>query len=231
MDPTLLFTASVVLVPLVYCADAAAAVAYLTQPTLLASLAVTAAVVAYARAGPRAALTKVESMLACWFLCNGVYFNFFLDVVAGQMQMMGEMSKQYNKVEPRYVLGALSDAGAPVFMTSLLEALFHAPFGVFAYIAIVRGWPQRYTAALIVSILHPVGVAYFYVPEVLNGFRHLGGWPATMAEALSFDRLLFFWFGFWFCGVLWIIVPVVISRYAWIKIGRAVAVADGGKRE
>ena len=68
MDPTLLFTASVVLVPLVYCADVPAAVAYLTQPSLLASYAVLAVIVGATRAGPCVKLAPRESRLAYWFL-------------------------------------------------------------------------------------------------------------------------------------------------------------------
>lgn len=187
VDPTVAFTAAVVLLPLVFVTDTASAIAYLTHPTMLAALAVTAALVLFA--GPGAALAPHERRLAYWFLCNGVFYNLFLDVVAGQAQSFGLMTAQYNRVEPRYALGYLSDAGVPVFMTSALEALFQAPLGVFAFVAIRRGWPQRHAAALALSILHAAGVWYFYVPEVLNGFAHLGGWPKTAAEALSLERV------------------------------------------
>ena len=227
MDPSILFTASVILVPLVYCPDLPAAIAYLTQPSLLASFVLVAAIIGATRAGPCVALAPRESRLAFWFLANGVYFNLFLDVVAGQFQLMGEMSKQYNFVEPRYALGYLSDAGAPVFMTSMLELFCHSPLGVLTFVAYSRGWPQRHLAAFAVSMLHVIGVMYFYVPEVLNGFRHLGGWPASLEEGLSFHRLLFFWFGFWFCGTLWVVIPLLIIRHTWGEICAAVAVADG----
>jgi hypothetical protein len=163
VDPTVAFTAAVVLLPLVFVTDTASAIAYLTHPTMLAALAVTAALVLFA--GPGAALAPHERRLAYWCLCNGVFYNLFLDVVAGQAQSFGLMTAQYNRVEPRYALGYLSDAGAPVFMTSALEALFQAPLGVFAFVAIRRGWPQRHAAALALSILHAAGVWYFYVPE------------------------------------------------------------------
>ena len=225
-DPTVIFTISVILTPTIFCADFPAIVTYLTTPSLLLSFAVTAAVVFFTRSGPCATLSPLDRRIAYWFLMNGVYFNFFLDVIAGQFQLMGEMTKQYKFVEPRYALGPMSDAGAPVFITSMLEMFAHAPIGVFAYIAFNRKWPQRYLAAFTVSLLHSVGVCYFYVPEVINGFRNLGGWPKDMDEALSFHRLVFFWFGFWFCGFVWIIVPAIIAHHSWHQISKSVAVAD-----
>lgn len=74
-----------------------------------------------------------KKRVANWFLANGVYFNLFLDVVSGQFQMMGEMTVQYNVVEPRYALGPLSDAGASVFMTSMLELFFQSPLCLLTY--------------------------------------------------------------------------------------------------
>lgn len=225
-DPTVLFTICVVLVPLVYCPDLPSAIKYLTEPAILLSLALTFVIVKFAHSVPCLPLTPHERRIAFWFLMNGVYFNLFLDVIAGQFQSMGEMSRQYNFVEPRYALGPFSDAGSPVFITSMLELFCHSPIGIFAYIAYTRRWPQRHIAAFTVSLLHAIGVVYFYIPEVINGFRHLGGWPQSIDEALTFHRLLFFWFGFWFCGVVWILVPSIIARYAWNEMSAAMSVVD-----
>jgi hypothetical protein len=192
-DPTVLFTACVVLVPLIYVDGWRGAVQYLTTPMLLVSLAFLALVLVVTHGGPCVRLNARDTMLANWFLMNGVYFNLFLDVVSGQFQMMDEMSRQYTKVEPRYVYDILSDAGAPVFFTSMLELFFQSPFGILAYFAYHRGLPFRHLAAFFVSVLHAAGVWYFYIPEALGGFRHLGGWPRSLAEALSFERLVFFW--------------------------------------
>jgi len=163
-------------------------------------------------------LSARDTRVANWFLMNGVYFNLFLDVVSGQFQMMDEMSKQYLKVEPRYILGVYDDAGAPVFMTSMCELFFQSPLAILTYYAFHRDKSYKNIAAYTVSILHAAGVWWFYFPEAIGGFQHLNGWPESLEKAFSFDRLLFFWFGFWFCGILWLVVPFQIAKSAWIEV-------------
>jgi hypothetical protein len=222
-DPTVLFTAAVLCTPLLFVRTFSGALAYLLQPLLLASYALFAGVLWFTARGRCVPLSAGDLALARWALCNGVYYNLFLDVFAGQFQLLGEMTVQYNRVEPRYALGAGDPVGAPVFFTSMMELLFQAPLGLLTFCLVHRGAPGRHTAALVLSVLHAAGVWYFYVPEALNGFKNLGGWPKTAAEAVSFERLLFFWFGFWFCGLLWTTVAVIVGARA----ARAIAAAVG----
>ena len=229
-DPTVLFTAAVVLLPVAFVPSPAAALAYLLQPNLLAAYALFAGMLLLAARGGRCApLGAADALLARWCLCNGVFFNLFLDVVAGQFQALGAMTTQYNRVEPRYALGLAHPAGAPVFMTSMLELFFQAPLGLLAFVAIHWRAPGRHTAALALALLHAAGVWYFYVPEALSGFPNLGGWPRSRAEALSTERLLFFWFGFWFCGCLWTGVAALVAARSARAIAAAVAREDGVK--
>lgn len=58
--------------------------------------------------------------------------------------MMGEMSKQYLIVEPRYALGLFHSEGVSVFMTSMLEILVQSPLCLAAYWAYHRNRPYRY---------------------------------------------------------------------------------------
>ena len=231
-DPTVIFTALVLLLPILLSPSPAAGLSYFFHPLLLLSYALLAALLWLARSRPCAPLSPSELRLARWCLCNGLYFNLFLDVFAGQFQALGEMTVQYNRVEPRYALGPLSDAGAAVFMTSMLELCAQAPLGICAFLLLHRGSPWRHTAVLLLSALHLCGVWYFYIPEILNGFAHLGGWPQSVAEALSLHRIIFFWFGFWFCGMgVWVIVPSLYGYSAAREIAAAVAVSSSAARE
>jgi len=217
-DPTVLFTAAVWLVPLVFLESVSAGVMYLLTPTLWLSFVYLGVVFFATHSSKCIQLNDRDFRVANWFLMNGVHFNLFLDVVSGQWQLSGEMSRQYLVVEPRYQLGALHDAGASVFMTSMLEVFFQSPLCILTYYAFHKGLPFRRATEIIVCILHSTGVWYFYVPEVLGSFRHLNGWPTSFDEALSFNRLVFFWFGFWFCGLLWLYVPFQIGRTAFLEI-------------
>lgn len=56
---------------------------------------------------------------------------------------MGEMSRQYLIVEPRYSLGLFECEGVSVFMTSILELLFQSPLCLAVYWAYHRNRPYR----------------------------------------------------------------------------------------
>jgi hypothetical protein len=99
------------------------------------------------------------------------------------------------------------------------------PRGAVAYFGYMRGKSWRRPVEIIVSLLHVAGVWFFYVPEAFAGFPHLGGWPSK-ETALSFDRLVFFWFGFWFCGILWTVVPLAIIRTSVLELSAFVAEHD-----
>jgi hypothetical protein len=212
-DPTVLFTVSVVLLPVIYTGSMQGALIYLTTPMLIMSLVFLVLVVKLTE-HPKGScvdpLPAHEQRMAYWFLMNGVYFNLFLDVVSGQFQMMDEMSRQYLKVEPRYALGPFDVHGQSVFWTSMCELFFQSPLCLMTYFAYRRNAPWRRPVEMIASLLHVAGVWFFYVPEAFAGFPHLGGWPKSTQEALSMDRLVFFWFGFWFCGILWSVMPVMV---------------------
>lgn len=115
-DPTFLFATIVMLVPLSKCETSNQAVEYITQPTFITPFILFFVVrwlvqSTYRRRPGTQKLSQRDIRVANWFLCNGVFFNFFLDVVAGQFQSMGEMSVQYLKVEPRYQHGLHHDSG------------------------------------------------------------------------------------------------------------------------
>jgi hypothetical protein len=115
MDPSVVFTVLVVLTPLVFVSSFTEALAYVLQPTWIVSVVLLVAIVSISRAGRPEKLSYWDSRVAHWFLCNGVYFNLFLDVVSGQFQLGGEMSKQYLTVEPRYAYGPFVCDGQSVF--------------------------------------------------------------------------------------------------------------------
>mmetsp|Transcript_6908 Transcript_6908/g.7951 ORF Transcript_6908/g.7951 Transcript_6908/m.7951 type:complete len:247 (-) Transcript_6908:71-811(-) len=226
-DPTVVFTISVVLVPVIYCNGIGGILSYLFTPMMVASWIYLGLVLYVTHGdGKSVSLSERDRRIAFWFLMNGVYFNLFLDVVSGQFQMMDEMSRQYLKVEPRYIYGVFDVHGQSVFMTSMCELFFQSPLCIVTYYAYYRNKNYKNIAEFTVCVLHAAGVWWFYFPEAISGFEHLGGWPSSISEALSFNRLLFFWFGFWFCGILWLVVPFQIGKSAWIQICKA---ADASK--
>jgi len=212
-DPTFLFAAGVMLVPVSKCETMNQTMDYLTQPSFIAPfiLFFLVRMIVKATAPKGSVLSSTDNMVANWFLCNGVFFNLFLDVVAGQFQSMGEMSVQYLKVEPRYKHGLHHDSGSVVFITSMMELFIQCPLCFLAYFAYHHKKSYRSAIEIIVSVLHFSGVWFFYVPEFLRGFPHI---DEDKNYTFSTDYLLYYWFGFWIGGTIWVIVPFLITRRA-----------------
>ncbi len=95
-------------------------------------------------------------------------FQTCTDVFAGQFQLMGEMSKQYLNVEPRYLLGPIVVDGQGVFWTSMCELFFQSPLCLLCFYGYHTRAAWRRPAEIIVSVLHIAGVWWFYVPEGLQ---------------------------------------------------------------
>lgn len=232
VDPTVFFCWFCLLSPifLICKCEWGATIKYVTTPYLWVSFAYFAFVMWYTHFfnGKTKILSASEHRVANWFLMNGVYFTLFLDVFSGQFQRMDAMTTAYNKVECRYVHGlegdtpGTVDAGITVFMTSMLEFFFQSPLALVAYYGIHHKRPYRHCVIIVVCVLQVVGCWYYYVGELLCDFRHCDGWPKDLAEALTFERLFFFWFGFFVLGLgVWIVVPYRIARQSWREVSKA----------
>ena len=167
IDPTTAFTMAVAFLPLYCCTSVSEAIAYVTQKMFVLSFVYLGLVVHLVhKDGKTVPLSKRDLMVANWFLMNGVYFNLFLDVVSGQFQSMGLMSKLYLRVEPRYAHGPMKDEGMAVFWTSMCELFFQSPICLMLYFAYHRGKAWRRPLEIVLCLLHACGVWWFYFPEV-----------------------------------------------------------------
>ena len=96
-DPTALFTVAVLTLPAVLelahntnptaKSGIESALRYLTWPMLWLSFAFCYAVLHVTASGPCVELNERDRRIAFWFLCNGVWYNLFLDVVSGQLSV------------------------------------------------------------------------------------------------------------------------------------------------
>jgi len=210
-DITFWFTMAVMFLPcaLVY-PDTKRMMVYLYNPTFWGAYVYLFLVLLVTHLfGKTKVLSGQQQRIANWFLCNGVFYNCFLDVFAGQFQIGGLMTEQYNKLEPRYLYGLTNDlpAGQTVFMTSMLELFIQGPLCLLTYWGFYHNASWRYVTGIIVSVLHICGTWYMYIPEILLNFPHV---PADTKFRFSFDDIIYFWFGFCFCSLLWTIIPLTM---------------------
>lgn len=232
-DPTVMFAVWVILAPIGLLAwennlsfselVSQSLFGYLLAPTMLCSYAYLFLVVALTHSGGQVVQLNARDLrVARWFLMNGVYFNLFLDVVSGQFQANSLMTFQYNLIEPRYIFGSFDVRGQSVFWTSMCELFFQSPMCILCYYGYVRGKSWRRALEIIVSVLHIAGVWWFYVPEAYSHFPHLGGYPKGWTEALTFHRIFYFYFGFWFMGSVWVVTAFTIGKTAFMELATIV---------
>jgi len=234
-DPSVLFALLVVKMPLAlhaiekglstFVQDAAN---YLLSPTMIASYIYFYMVVTVCNQGNPVKLSARDQRAAYWYLMNGVYFTLFFDVFAGQFQVNGLLTSQYNILEPRYKFGPIDLRGQSVFWTSMSEICFQSPFAILVYYAYKQGKAWRRPLEIIFSLIQIAGVWWFYVPEAYAGFPHTGGWPKP-GERFTFYNLVYFWFGFWFMGLLWTIVNLFLIKTAFLEITSIIDKHDSGK--
>jgi hypothetical protein len=65
-----------------------------------------------------------------------------------------------------------------------------------------------------------MGTLFFYAPEYMNGFKSY----CKRGPCLDFTpyNLFYYWFGFWFMNILWIVVPYLELRKAWNNINNQI---------
>mmetsp|Transcript_70727 Transcript_70727/g.166789 ORF Transcript_70727/g.166789 Transcript_70727/m.166789 type:complete len:113 (+) Transcript_70727:388-726(+) len=96
-------------------------------------------------------------------------------------------------------------------MVSMMELFFQAPLCVLTFYAYHRQCSWRRVLEIVVGVLHVAGVWFMYAPVPFKGFSHL---PFAQDPFLSFNKVFYVHFGFWFCGALWTFIPLHIAYTA-----------------
>lgn len=224
-DPTVLFTIGILFMPILLAEGISTKFFYIFTPMLWISF-LYLVMVLYTVHGnyDEVKLSNRDHRVALWFLMNGVYFNLFFDVVSGQLQLFGEMSVQYNLIEPKYKFGLYQEAGQSVFMTSMCELFLQSPLCLITYYAYHKGKVYKPLLEIIMACLHIAGVWWFYLPEIFNGFPYSGGWPKSLGECFTFHRFLYLWSAYFIFPAIWVVVPFLIAKTAWkdvvVKLGK-----------
>ena len=87
---------------------------------------------------------------------------------------------------------------------SLVELFLAGPLCLAVYLAYYTGSSYRRPLEIVTAVCQLYGAIAFAGSEVLNGLPHVN--PDWNLE-FTFDHILYFWFPFVFCELLWIVVP------------------------
>jgi hypothetical protein len=67
--------------------------------------------------------------------------------------------------------------------------------------------PYRFVLESITSALQLMGTIAFVLPEILDSFPSV---PVDWELKFDFHHVMYFWFAFAFCNLIWIVVPILI---------------------
>jgi EXPERA (EXPanded EBP superfamily) len=114
------------------------------------------------------------------------------------------------------------------WMIGLIELVCMYPLCLATYHAVVTKSPHRYALELVTSSMQFMGMVIFIVTEVYEGQVNI---PAldpvgnqndgTLQLRYNLYHLVYYWFAFWFCNLIWGVVPYYRIQRAMQECHRA----------
>jgi len=202
MDPTVVFSAIVIAVPLFKVPTMADRVNYITDPTLLTVAALGLLFYAFVTSTTKgqSQLSTSQKRWANWYLLNAFVFHCLCDCLVGCFHKLPAMDAQYKALDKRFLI----DDPVP-YIVGLVECSVMAPLCLIAYYGYRTNAWYRPIAEIAVGICHSFGAVVFVACEAAVGFQHV---PADLKLEFTMDHCLYFWFGFVFCNLLWVVLPI-----------------------
>mmetsp|Transcript_11568 Transcript_11568/g.42309 ORF Transcript_11568/g.42309 Transcript_11568/m.42309 type:complete len:245 (-) Transcript_11568:287-1021(-) len=220
-DPTVLFIAGCVATPAVLSPEKARE--HFTDPFLLGALALTILTILVGTALRRGDLSPRDRRVATWYLLNGSIIHILMDGLVGTHGLEGLcgprgfaevlplMDAQYRKLDGRFNMSFGDHRGSCVYLVSLVELFVAGPLCLAVYVAYVSHSPYRRPLEIVTAVSQLYGAVVFAGSEILNGLPNVH--PDWDLE-FSFDHVLYFWFAFVFCELLWVVVPLNLTLTA-----------------
>jgi EXPERA (EXPanded EBP superfamily) len=117
---------------------------------------------------------------------------------------------QYDMLDARFRSGHTVP-----WMIGMVELLVMYPLCLLTVYAILTRSPYRFPLELLTSAVHFLGMVLFVGAELYEEQVHVpaldpvGAPGRSFANVKVFDlyHLTYYWFGFWFCNLLWGVVP------------------------
>lgn len=171
-----------------------------------------------------------KSVIAHWYLINGIFFHLLLDPLSGLFQMTDLMSIQYGKLDERYIK-PFDNEGLIVNLVSLLELVLMAPICLYIYYGYYKYFGRKnkknvtntntkrgilliYSLEIIVSTLQLVGTFFYDGQELIHIIRGDGKEVVDIDYNLTFTfhYIFYFWFGVVIAQLPWIFVPIYMIK-------------------
>lgn len=159
-----------------------------------------------------------------WYWWNAFLFHGVLDGATGSFAAVPVMLSQYQVLDRRFI----THHSVP-WTVGCVEFFIMQPGCLLLVWAIHQGRRDvRFPLELMVGCCHVFGLILFVVAEVYEGQLNVPsldpvGVPGDRwANAkLNFYHFMYYWFGFWFCNLVWFFIPAVRMTRAFAECTRS----------
>jgi len=195
---------------------------YLLDPWMVAAICLLVAVVTYTVKSNPVRLSERDRRVANWYLLNGVFIHFLMDGMVGVFAKVPLFRTQYETVDLRY-----KNADPTVMAVSMVELLVMSPLSIAVFVGYHLRKPWRAPLEIVTAVLQAMGTVMFVSPELQTGCRSV---PFDRDFSFTFHHILYFWFAFVVCNLLWILLPARLALTSVQQISEAMTLS-GDKKE
>lgn len=146
-----------------------------------------------------------------WYWWNAFLYHGVLDGATGSFCAVPVMLQQYQVLDRRFI----THHSVP-YTVGLVEFFIMQPCCLALVWSIHRRSAMRFPLEILTCCLHMFGCVMFLVTEYYEGQLNVPapdpvGVPGNRwANAkLDFLHFMYYWFGFWFCNLVWMVIPSI----------------------
>lgn len=144
-----------------------------------------------------------------WYWWNAWLYHAVMDGGSGTFGLVPVVVQQYQVLDGRF-----TNHHVVPWTIGAIELFIMAPLSLACCYCIHTRNPLRFPLEIVTSTFHFMGMVLFVVAEVYEGQLNVPaldpvGIPGDRWANLTFDvyHLTYYWFGFWFCNLIWAAVP------------------------
>ncbi|GKY90385.1 hypothetical protein MPSEU_000012500 [Mayamaea pseudoterrestris] len=156
---------------------------------------------------PLTPLPVYDQWTAEWYFWNAWLYHMVMDGASGSFRLVPVVVQQYDILDQRFPKHHVVP-----WLIGSMELFLMAPLCLLTLWAIQKRHVLRFPLELVTSTFQMAGMIVFVGAEVYEGQFNIPALdPVGTKDGLDFKfnmyHLVYYWFGFWFCNLVWGVIP------------------------
>jgi hypothetical protein len=154
-------------------------------------------------------LAVYDRWSAEWYWWNAWFFHMLMDGMVGSLRLIPLAVHQYDVLDRRFI-----QRHSVPWTVGMVELCIMNPLCLLSYWAVCQDHSLRFPLELITSTFQIMGMLIFLISEVYEGQLNVPaldpvGVPGNRWGNVKWNHyhLTYYWFGLWFCNLVWAVVP------------------------